>query len=256
MRIFFVFFLLISVVLSCKRPTRLPQDRGSTGEKIYSDRESRSSRTYIEPTRDSKPNREIDKQPKQVKISPTEEESISELFKTLEKGVFMVIADLGEEGFSQGSGFFIDDGIGITNYHVLDGSHERFIVINKEVYKIDEILATSPSDELDYVIFKTDYTRNMVLKISGEIPDIGEDVFAIGSPQGLSNSLTKGTISGFRENERIQIDATIDHGSSGGPLFNLKGEVIGITSSGLGTGSELNFAVNIQALPYKNHIRN
>jgi serine protease Do len=85
---------------------------------------------------------------------------------------------------------------------------------------------------------------------------IGENIFAIGSPKGLTNSLTKGTISGFRDNHRIQIDATIDHGSSGGPLFNERGEVIGITTSGLGTGSELNFAVNIQALPYKKYVNN
>ncbi|WP_394333129.1 trypsin-like peptidase domain-containing protein [Salegentibacter flavus] len=86
-------------------------------------------------------------------------------------------------------------------------------------------------------------------------PRIGEDIFAIGSPKGLSNSLTKGTISGFRENDRIQIDAVIDHGSSGGPLFNIKGEVIGITTSGMGTGSELNFAINIQVLAYEKYIR-
>ena len=74
-------------------------------------------------------------------------------------------------------------------------------------------------------------------------------------PRVLSNSLTKGTISGFKNNKRIQIDATIDHGSSGGPLFNMKGEVISTTTSGMGTGSELNFAVDIQALPYEKYTR-
>lgn len=93
------------------------------------------------------------------------------------------------------------------------------------------------------------------MRIAKKAPRVGEDIFAIGSPKGLSNSFTKGTISGFRENDRIQIDATIDRGSSGGPLFNLQGEVIGITTSGMGTGSELNFAVNIQALPYEKFVQ-
>lgn len=190
-----------------------------------------------------------------VNIEPEKTKKISEYFKTLEKGVFIVWSVMGEEQLSQGSGFFIAPGIGITNYHVLAGGNEWYIQFNDNYYEIIDVLASSPPGELDYVIFKTNYQTNHALKISKQIPDVGEDVFAIGTPQGLSNSLTKGTVSGFRGNSRIQIDATIDHGSSGGPLFNLNGEVIGITTSGLGTGSELNFAINIQALPYKSYVR-
>ena len=160
------------------------------------------------------------------------------------------------EEISQGSGFFIAPGIGVTNYHVLEDSENAIIIIDNERYEITELLAHSFSDNLDYVIFKTNYRTNTPLRIAKKTPRIGEDIFAIGSPKGLSNSLTKGTISGFRKNNRIQIDATIDHGSSGGPLFNLQGEVIGITTSGMGTGSELNFAVNIQALPYEKFVSN
>ena len=85
---------------------------------------------------------------------------------------------------------------------------------------------------------------------------IGEDVFAIGSPHSLENSLTKGSISQYRENNRIQIDATIDHGSSGGPFFNMAGEVIGVTTSKTsGTDAALNFAVDIQSLPYYKYVK-
>ncbi|WP_026914898.1 S1C family serine protease [Christiangramia portivictoriae] len=146
--------------------------------------------------------------------------------------------------------------IGITNYHVLNADRVNVIYKNGEYFKIIEILDYSEENELDYIIFKTEYQSSTYLTISEERPRIGEDIFAIGSPQGLENSLTKGAVSAFRGKERIQIDATIDHGSSGGPLFNLKGEVIGITSSGLGTGSELNFAIDIQSLPYKKYIQN
>ncbi len=182
---------------------------------------------------------------------------VSELFQDLKNGVFVVKTILGEEFYTQGSGFFIAKGIGITNYHVLQGSDQGFIVLSPDnVFPITRILSSSPPDKLDYVIFETDVKENISLSISKRNPEIGEDVFAIGTPKGLNNSLTKGTISGIRKNQRIQIDATIDHGSSGGPLFNLQGEVIGITTSGVGTGSELNFAVNIQALPYERYIRN
>ena len=138
---------------------------------------------------------------------------------------------------------------------MLEESQEAYILIGEEIYEITNVLSKSYPANLDYVIFETEYQNASSLPIANKNPQVGEDVFAIGSPKGLSNSLTKGTISGFRENKRIQIDATIDHGSSGGPLFNMKGEVIGITTSGMGTGSELNFAVDIQALPYEKYTR-
>ncbi|NJY62533.1 trypsin-like peptidase domain-containing protein [Salinimicrobium sp. CDJ15-81-2] len=180
---------------------------------------------------------------------------LPELFEQLQQEVFMIYTINGLEEISQGSGFFIAPGIGVTNYHVLEDSENAIISINNEPYEITEILASSFSNNLDYVIFKTNYVTNTPLKITKKKPRVGESIFAIGSPKGLSNSLTKGTISGFRKNNRIQIDATIDRGSSGGPLFNLQGEVIGITTSGMGTGSELNFAVNIQALPYEKFVQ-
>jgi hypothetical protein len=65
----------------------------------------------------------------------------------------------------------------------------------------------------------------------------------------LTNTISKGIISSYRENgKKIQTDATFTHGSSGGPLFNKDGEVIGITSSGI-EGEDLNFAININSIP-------
>ena len=191
--------------------------------------------------------------------SPTEISpgtSISEMFKHLEKGVFLVYAH-GYVAGAQGSGFFItSDGVGITNYHVLvAGKYRRIKTTNGDTYEITKILATSPPDEYDYVIFKVNNKGQQFtsLKIASKKPEVGEEVFAIGSPRGLKNTLTKGIVSGIRNHGRIQIDATIDHGSSGGPLFNMRGEVIGITTSKI-NGADLNFAVDIQKLPYKGYI--
>ena len=85
-------------------------------------------------------------------------------------------------------------------------------------------------------------------KISKVVPEIGEDVFSIGNPRGLESTLSKGIVSAIRANNSlIQMTTEITHGSSGGPLLNMKGEVVGITSAGLGEAN-LNFAVNINAL--------
>lgn len=250
MRILLYTLFAIFLIVGCKRPDRTGKTQSEL-ENRYSDRnkvEPKTSRSIPEI------NVKRNNQKSPEKSSTTSSVSLSDLFQKLQREVFMIYTINGYEEVSQGSGFFIAPGIGITNYHVLEDSEDAVIAINDEAYEITDILASSLSDKRDYVIFKTTYRTNTPLKIASKNPRIGEDIFAIGSPKGLSNSLTKGTISGFRENNRIQIDATIDHGSSGGPLFNIKGEVIGITTSGMGTGSELNFAVNIQALPYENFV--
>ena len=77
----------------------------------------------------------------------------------------------------------------------------------------------------------------------------GNKVVAIGSPKGLQNTVSEGIVSSFRIVEgvqQIQISAPIDHGSSGGGLFNSKGELVGVTASGYaGSNADLNFAVAI-----------
>lgn len=235
----FILLGLCTLVISCNR-----RYKGDTNDTLKNPIENHS------PTRNSTNEQNI-RAKKEIK---KEGNSISEMYKVLERSVFMVFAtdDFGEG--SQGSGFLIGTNIGITNYHVLSGSEKNYsIYINGEYFKVTNILDYSVTDDLDYAIFKIDNFSGRPLKIASRSPDIGEDVFAIGSPKQLINSLTKGTISGYRSNDRIQIDATIDHGSSGGALFNLDGEVVGITTSGF-DGKELNFAVNIQAVPFKNFI--
>ncbi|MBU0766148.1 MAG: S1C family serine protease, partial [Bacteroidetes bacterium] len=93
------------------------------------------------------------------------------------------------------------------------------------------------------------------VKIVTDLPEIGESIFAIGNPEGLEQTLSNGIVSGYRDSEDngkkfyIQTNAAITHGSSGGPLFNSKGEVIGITTMGVQEGS-LFFAINIMKIPY------
>lgn len=178
--------------------------------------------------------------------------SLNELFKKYQSSVFMVLTSDGDNDY-QGTGFFISgEGIAISNYHVFKGTWrglEIIKTIDGDELKIESIL--DYNDDNDYIIFKVASRRNIkfnYLPIAKKIPEIGEDVFSIGNPRGLEHTLSKGIVSGYRFNETlIQTTAEITHGSSGGPLINMKGEVVGITTSGLGEAN-LNFAINIKAL--------
>ena len=93
------------------------------------------------------------------------------------------------------------------------------------------------------------------MKLAKILPKIGEGVFAIGNPEGLEQTLSNGIISSYREDKTyIQTNTAITHGSSGGPLFNMKGEVIGIISLGKQEGS-LFFALSILKIPYSSCIK-
>ena len=83
---------------------------------------------------------------------------------------------------------------------------------------------------------------------NSESVEVGDEVVAIGNPLGLKNTISPGIISGIREMEGFkvfQLTAPISSGSSGGPLFNLYGEVIGVTYSSMIKGQNLNFAIPI-----------
>ena len=177
--------------------------------------------------------------------------TLSDLFQQNKDAVFLVYTSTGDEEF-QGTGFFIsDDGIGVSNYHVFEGTSKGLETIelsNGKKLKVSEVLHFDRDN--DYIIFKVNVTQRVhSLSISSTNPRVGEVVFAIGNPQGLEHTLSTGIISSIRANENIlQTTTEITHGSSGGPLMNMKGEVVGITTAGLGEAN-LNFAVNIQLLP-------
>lgn len=175
-----------------------------------------------------------------------------QIYKRCNPSVFTVVASKGF-AYSQGSGFFISSsGVAVSNYHVFDGTirgTEQVYLPNKDILPVTEILDYDAA--LDIIIFKVDLNGKKVraLKMTDRNLVIGQKVYAIGSPLQMTNTLSSGEISQFRgENKStIQINVPIDHGSSGGPLINEYGEVIGITSSKVeNTSANLNFAINIQ----------
>ncbi len=149
-----------------------------------------------------------------------------------------------------GSGFFIGNGLVVTNYHVIEGTNKIVVKTkdNKE-YVVKEIEGYNKA--IDLAILKVD-SENPYLIISQDGPSAGEDVYALGSPLGLTGTITGGMVTTasrvIDEVNYIQIDAPVSQGNSGGPLVNTFGEVLGVNTMHYVDGQNLNFSVNIDQL--------
>lgn len=177
-----------------------------------------------------------------------------EIFRKCNTAVFMVFTSTGVQAF-QGSGFFVSsNGLAVSNYHVFEGTGMGLEIIktsNDKQYKIDQVIfKDKTNDVMVFTVKAATGTNFNYIPVSSHNPQVGEKVYAIGSPRGLENTFSSGEISQFRENgNMIQISVPIDHGSSGGALINEYGEAIGITSGGYdNSGANLNFAVNINVI--------
>lgn len=178
----------------------------------------------------------------------------TEIFERYASAVFMIHTSDGANTL-QGSGFFIDNnGLAVSNYHVFHGTSkglESIMLHSGESYKVDEVIQSS--EEQDFIVFKVNCANTNYIPIATAKPKVGERVYAIGSPQGLENTLSSGNVSQWRADEIMQISVMIDHGSSGGALINEYGEVVGITSGTFDDGSQanLNYAISIDVIkPY------
>lgn len=189
---------------------------------------------------------------------------LSELYKELKRAVFVIYAK-GTDGIAQGSGFLLNsDGVAVSNYHVLEGADTAIAVLDDSVgFMISQILEYSK--EKDYVVFRLAGPAHSFphLAIAKELPAIGDECFAITNPKQMRQTLSAGLISGYRAADPtvpatdtvfIQTTAPIGHGSSGGPLFNRAGEVIGVTTWTLGEAN-LNFAISIKTIPLGHYLR-
>jgi len=187
------------------------------------------------------------------KSNNKQEKNLSELYNEVKSSVYLIYTQ-NNEGVSQGSAFVLtSDGIAISNQHVFDKASAA-IAINEygDEFLISEIIEENKSE--DYIIFRLGPLTNPIphVNISSNKSNIGEKVFAVGNPKGLTQTLSEGIISSHRDN-LIQTTAEITNGSSGGPLFNNYGKVIGITSSGMGEAN-LNFAIDINSTTINNYL--
>ena len=204
-------------------------------------------------------------------VKTTTLEEISDLKKAInnvyDSTVYIEVT--GERGISaSGSGFVYktDDDYGyvLTNYHVIDGG-KKFVITFSNGQNIEASLV-SGDEYYDIAVLKVDKENVIKVATLGDSSNIelGDSVFTVGAPLGKEymGTITKGIISGINRMvsvelsngtaimEVIQTDASINTGNSGGPICNIKGEVIGITSSKLiGSGVEgMGFAIPIHAV--------
>ncbi len=141
-------------------------------------------------------------------------------------------------GTSQGSGFFIsDDGYLVTNEHVVKGGSQFTIVMNDGEELDAKLIGTDERTDLALLKVETDEELAYVRFADGA-PMVGEWVVAIGNPFGLGGSVTAGIVSARGRDigagpydDFIQIDAPVNRGNSGGPAFNIHGEVIGVNAA-------------------------
>lgn len=181
------------------------------------------------------------------------ESTPKELAKKLGEGVIMVNTPSG-----LGSGFIIHpDGYAITNAHVIQGERRLKAVVYQQGERefrrltIEDVEILAVNNHLDLALIKLKHPDGksfVTTPVQGaEDLEVGQDVFAIGNPLGLERTLSRGVIAtkqrDFQGLTFIQTTAQINPGNSGGPLFNLKGEVIGVTNMGVPGGEGLGFAI-------------
>ena len=151
-----------------------------------------------------------------------------------------------ENWSADGSGFIIDpSGIVMTNHHVIEGASEIFVTLHDHTRLRARLLYTSP---IDMVLLKVDAGRKLPAAVWGDSNKLqpGDPVLAIGNPLGIGISVSEGIISALERNigetqaavggkenydNFLQTDAALNHGNSGGPLFDLQGKVIGMSTS-------------------------
>ncbi len=152
-----------------------------------------------------------------------------------------------------GSGFIISaDGIVITNNHVIQGAEDIFVSVNGEKEFEAEIVGADPLSDIAVLKIKSKINFSPVKFGDSDKARVGDWVIAIGNPFGLGGTVTSGIISArnrsiglSRYEDYIQTDASINSGNSGGPLFDMNGDVIGINTAILGQSGSIGIGFSI-----------
>jgi len=150
------------------------------------------------------------------------------------------------------SGFFVAPDIIATSFHAVNGTRSGYLKVpgNDSKLQIAGIVASDPNRDL--VLLKVKGFSGKPLPLGDlKVPSVGDQVYAVGNPEGLEGTFSKGVISGIRREGAItliQITTPISEGSGGGPILNLNGDVIGVVLGGLGEGENLNFGVPVAFL--------
>ncbi len=182
-------------------------------------------------------------------FSAMAQDSLPELVRLVKpSAVAIETFDAKGNSVARGSGFFIGSDRVITNRHVIENSSRVIIhLMDGKKYPVRGVLAID--GEGDLALLQVDVPRQLAipLQVVRTVPEEGESIVVIGNPFGLEGSVTNGIVSAVREisgyGKIIQITAPISPGSSGSPVVNMYGQVIGVATLQAAEGQSLNFAV-------------
>lgn len=177
-------------------------------------------------------------------ISQTPQQIAQKAFRST---VLLVMEDAKGQPLSLGSGFFVGDGQIATNLHVVEGSSRGYAKLVGKETKFNIEGYTAIDEKRDLIILKVTAFGTQAISLgNSDFTQIGETVYAVGSPRGLEGTFSDGIISSIRpvgSDKLIQITAPLSPGSSGGPVLNHRGEVIGVSVLTIRDGQNLNFAI-------------
>ncbi len=179
------------------------------------------------------------------------QEKLPELVRRVKPAIVAIVTyDETGDALTTGSGFFIRPGQVVTNLHVIRGARRSEIKTldgKGRVYPVAGILAVDEEGDLALLSVELPPGRVRSSELATFLPDEGESIFVIGNPLKLEGSVTDGIVSAVRElpniGKIIQITAPISHGNSGSPVFNLKGQVVGVVTIKVTNGQNINLAI-------------
>jgi S1-C subfamily serine protease len=180
------------------------------------------------------------------------DETLPNLVKRVKPAVVAIATyDANGEALMTGSGFFLRPGQVVTNLHVIRGAVRAEIKTldgKGKIFPVSGTLAVDEEGDLALLSIEmplASATRST--ELAKDLPDEGETIFVIGNPLKLEGSVSDGIVSAVREVPNsyriIQITAPISHGNSGSPVFNLKGQVVGVVTVKVTNGQNINLAI-------------
>jgi len=173
--------------------------------------------------------------------------------------VTVIVNSYAGESKRIGSGFFCNEKAEIiTNDHVIPaGMGAQIKTLDQNLYRTG--YTVKRVKDMDFLQVGTTVPKDKIvpLKIAEQLPKVGEKIVVAGNPMGLEQTITSGIVSAWRKHERFgnvfQVSAPVSPGSSGGPVLNMDGEVVGIVSFQYKNGQNLNFAIPVKDLFSRKH---
>jgi len=179
------------------------------------------------------------------------QENLPELVRRVKPSIVAIVTyDANGLALTTGSGFFLRPGQVVTNLHVIRGARRSEVKTldgKGRIYPVAGLLAVDEEGDLALLSVELPPGRGRSSELATVLPEEGEKIFVIGNPLKLEGSVSDGIVSAVRElpniGKIIQITAPISHGNSGSPVFNLRGQVVGVVTIKVTNGQNINLAI-------------